>query len=53
MRDALLEEEHCMNQALATQAARDGMQAFLDAGGQTREVELELGDVISRMASMD
>lgn len=49
-RDALLEEEHCMNQALATQAARDGMQAFLDAGGQTREVELELGDVISRMA---
>jgi enoyl-CoA hydratase/carnithine racemase len=52
-RDALLEEEHCMNQALATQAARDGMQAFLDAGGQTREVELELGDVISRMASMD
>jgi len=48
-RDALLEEEHCMNQALATQAARDGMQAFLDAGGQTREVELELGDVISRM----
>ena len=52
-RDALLEEEHCMNQALATQAARDGMQAFLDAGGQTREVELELGDVIDRMASMD
>ena len=53
MRDALLEEEHCMNQALATQAARDGMQAFLDAGGQTRDVELELGDVIARMASMD
>jgi hypothetical protein len=53
MRDALLEEEHCMNQALATQAARDGMQGFLDAGGQTREVELELGDVISRLASMD
>jgi enoyl-CoA hydratase/carnithine racemase len=52
-RDALLEEEHCMNQALATQAARDGMQAFLDAGGQTREVELELGEMISRMVSVD
>jgi enoyl-CoA hydratase/carnithine racemase len=52
-RDALLEEEHCMNQALATQAARDGMQAFLDAGGQTREVELELGEMISHMASAD
>ena len=53
MRDALLEEEHCMNQALATQTARDGMQAFLDAGGQTREVELELGEVIARMAPGD
>jgi len=46
---ALLEEDHCMNQALATQAARKGMQAFLDAGGQTREVELELAEFISRM----
>jgi enoyl-CoA hydratase/carnithine racemase len=51
--DALLEEDHCMNQALATQAARDGMQAFLDAGGQTREVELELGELISRMTTAD
>ena len=42
-----------MNQALATQAARDGMRTFLDAGGQTREVELELGDLIGRMASME
>jgi hypothetical protein len=38
---------------LRAQAARDGMQAFLDTGGQTREVELELGEAISRMASVD
>ena len=40
--DALMVEQHCFNQALATQAARDGMQAFMDMGGQTREFELGL-----------
>ena len=49
-RQALMEEDHCMNQALATDAAREGMQGFLDIGGQTREVELELGEVIGQMA---
>jgi enoyl-CoA hydratase/carnithine racemase len=47
--EALLEEEHCLNQALATQAARDGMQKFMELGGQTREVELELGENIGKL----
>jgi enoyl-CoA hydratase/carnithine racemase len=47
--EALLEEEHCFNQALATQAARDGMQKFMELGGQTREVELELGENIGKL----
>jgi enoyl-CoA hydratase/carnithine racemase len=47
--EALLEEEHCLNQALATQAARDGMEKFMELGGQTREVELELGENIGKL----
>ena len=43
---ALLEEEHCFSQALATQAAQDGMAMFMQMGGQTRAVELELGTAI-------
>jgi enoyl-CoA hydratase/carnithine racemase len=47
--EALLEEEYCFNQAVATQAARDGMQKFMELGGQTREVELELGENIGKL----
>ena len=39
--EALLEEDHCFNLSLATDGAKQGMQLFMDAGGQTREVELE------------
>lgn len=49
--EALLEEEHCFNQALATQAARDSMKKFMEMGGQTREVELELGENIGKLIS--
>lgn len=41
--EGLLEEAHLFNQSVATPAARARMQAFLDAGGQTREFELDLG----------
>lgn len=47
--EALLVEQHCLNQALATQAARDGMQALMDMGGQTREVELSLSDIADKL----
>jgi enoyl-CoA hydratase/carnithine racemase len=35
----LLEEAHCFNLSVATMAARERMAAFMQAGGQTREVE--------------
>src|SRR5205807_3138381 len=41
--EGLLEEAHCFNQALATRPAQERMQRFLALGGQTREVELDLG----------
>jgi enoyl-CoA hydratase/carnithine racemase len=51
VRQGLLEEWHCFQRSLATDAARERMQAFLDAGGQTREVELELGSLVARLHS--
>ena len=46
--EALLVEQHCLNQALATQAAQEGMAAFMRLGGQTREVELELPEMAAK-----
>jgi enoyl-CoA hydratase/carnithine racemase len=46
----LLEEADCFNRAVATPAARERMAAFLAAGGQTREVELALGDAVGGLA---
>ena len=40
--EGLLEEADYFNQAVATPAARQRMRLFLEQGGQTREVELEL-----------
>jgi enoyl-CoA hydratase/carnithine racemase len=48
-REGLVEEAHYFNRALATTAAQDRMRAFLEAGGQTRDVELEIGSLISRL----
>jgi enoyl-CoA hydratase/carnithine racemase len=47
--EGLLEEAHCFNRSLAGDAARQRMVAFLEDGGQTREMELELGSAISRL----
>jgi enoyl-CoA hydratase/carnithine racemase len=48
-REGLLEEAHCFQLSLATPAAQQRMAAFLAAGGQTREVELELGALMRRL----
>lgn len=50
-REGLLEEAHAFQRSLATPAARERMAAFLAAGGQTPEMELNLGERIDRMAS--
>jgi enoyl-CoA hydratase/carnithine racemase len=47
--DGLLEEAHAFNQAVATVAARTRMARFLAAGGQTREVELDLDPMLARL----
>jgi enoyl-CoA hydratase/carnithine racemase len=47
--EGLLEEAHCFNQSVATRAARERMQRFLDLGGQTPEVERDLGALVDRL----
>ena len=47
--EGLLEEAHCFNQSLATRGAQERMARFLEIGGQTREGELELDDLIDRL----
>src|SRR5437879_755602 len=47
--DGLLEEAHCFNQSLATRPAQERMQRFLALGGQTREVELDLGGLVEKL----
>ena len=46
----LVEEAHCFNLTLGTAAAQERMRRFMDAGGQTRDVELDLGALIGRLA---
>jgi enoyl-CoA hydratase/carnithine racemase len=47
--EGLLEEAHLFLQSAATEEARARMRRFLERGGQTRERELSLGDVVARM----
>jgi enoyl-CoA hydratase/carnithine racemase len=45
----LIEEAHAFNQSVATTPARERMARFMEAGGQTRAVELELGSMVERL----
>ena len=47
--EGLLEEAHCFNQSLATAAADERMARFLALGGQTRDAELHLDDLVDRL----
>jgi enoyl-CoA hydratase/carnithine racemase len=49
LRQGLLEEAHCFNLSVATDEARRRMSAFLARGGQTRELELELGRLLEAL----
>jgi len=46
----LLEEADCFNRSLATAAARARMARFLELGGQTRAVEMDLRGLVDRLA---
>jgi len=50
IREGLLDEEHRFQRSLATDAAQRRMAAFLAAGGQTRDVELDLGALVGTLA---
>jgi enoyl-CoA hydratase/carnithine racemase len=49
VREGLLEEQFLFQQLMRTDAARDRMRAFLDAGGQTRDGELRVGELVAEM----
>ena len=44
--EGLVEEAHYFNQAVATDAAQKRMRRILELGAQTREAELEMGDLV-------
>jgi len=48
--EGLLEEADCFNRTLGTEGARTRMARFLALGGQTPEVERDLGGLIDRLA---
>ena len=48
--DGLREEAHYFDQAVATDAARKRMRKFLELGGQTRQVELDLRSLADQLA---
>lgn len=48
--EGLIEESHYFNQSVATDAAQKRMMKFLELGGQTREVELDLSGLVEQLA---
>ena len=48
--EGLLEEAHLFNQSVATGDARARMAKFLKLGGQTRDAELDLDALVTRLA---
>ncbi len=50
--EGLLDEAHCFNRTLSTRGAQTRMQRFLELGGQTREVELDLPALFAKLADL-
>ncbi len=48
--EGLLEEAHYFNQSVATDVARKRMKRFLELGGQTSEVELDMSGLADQLA---
>ena len=49
LRDGLAQESDRFDRTLRTDAARDRMARFLEHGGQTREVEVSLQDLVEKL----
>lgn len=50
--DGLLDEAYAFSRSLATTPARARMARFMELGGQTREVELDLGALVDRLGDV-
>ncbi len=48
--EGLMEEAHYFNQSVATDSARKRMRRFLELGGQTREVELDMRGLADQLS---
>lgn len=48
--EGLIEEAHYFNRAVATDAAQRRMKRFLELGGQTREVELDMRGLVDQLS---
>jgi enoyl-CoA hydratase/carnithine racemase len=48
--EGLLEEAHYFNQSVSTPPARARMAKFIELGGQTREVELDLESMVKKLS---
>ena len=51
--EGLIEEAHFLNQSIAADSAQKILRKFLEMGGQTREVELDLGAFVDKLAGAD
>ena len=49
LEEGLVEEAYLFQSLLRTKDAQENMQRFLDLGGQTREAELEMGELSGRL----
>lgn len=47
--EGLIEEAHYFNQSVATAAARKRMAKFMELGGQTRDVELDIEGLVDKL----
>jgi enoyl-CoA hydratase/carnithine racemase len=51
--EGLIEEAHYFNQSVATPAAQRRMAKFMELGGQTRDMELDIRALLDKLAEMD
>ena len=49
LEEGLVEEAYLFQSLLRTQSAQENMRRFLDLGGQTREAELEMGELAGKL----
>jgi len=50
--EGLVEEGYLFQQSIRTDAAQQRMRRFMELGGQTRDVEIAVGDVVGRLGDV-